>query len=164
MTRLPIFGAGKARDKSCTSDRTRTYWTPPMDRYLIDLLLDQALKGNKLGQTFITQAWTIMVAHFNANFQSNYEKDILKNRYKYLRKQFNEIRNILKQDGFLWDEAREMITADDQLWDAYIKVNLMLIISDCLFCYAVSYVHNYRNTLMLDLIESEQSQAITNCV
>lgn len=113
--------SGKARDKSCTSDRTRTYWTPPMDRYLIDLLLDQALKGNKLGQTFITQAWTIMVAHFNANFQSNYEKDILKNRYKYLRKQFNEIRNILKQDGFLWDEAREMITADDQLWDAYIK-------------------------------------------
>lgn len=104
-----------------------------MDRHVIDLLLDQTLRGNKLGQTFITQAWTVMVAHFNANFQSNYEKDVLKNRYKYLRKQFNEIRNILKQDGFSWDEAKEMITADDQLWDAYIKVNLILILSDCLF-------------------------------
>ncbi|XP_030544450.1 L10-interacting MYB domain-containing protein isoform X3 [Rhodamnia argentea] len=111
----------KSVDKSCTGDRTRTYWTPPMDRHLIDLLLDQTLRGNKLGQTFITQAWTVMVAHFNANFQSNYEKDVLKNRYKYLRKQFNEIRNILKQDGFSWDESKEMITADDRLWDAYIK-------------------------------------------
>ncbi|OWM86815.1 hypothetical protein CDL15_Pgr015851 [Punica granatum] len=114
-------GEGKDSQNRPSGDRTRTYWTPPMDRYLVDLLLDQLLKGNKLGQTFITQAWTEMTASFNTTFRSKYERDVLKNRYKHLRKQFNEIKNLLKQDGFSWDESKEMLTAEDPVWDAYTK-------------------------------------------
>ncbi|KAM7255665.1 hypothetical protein ACFE04_008563 [Oxalis oulophora] len=104
-------------------DRPRTYWTPPMDGYFIDLLLDQVNKGNKLGQTFITQAWTDILMSFNAKFSSHHEKDILKNRYKYLRRLYNEIKFVLEQNGFWWDETREMIIAEDNIWDAYIKVH-----------------------------------------
>ncbi|XP_050215415.1 uncharacterized protein LOC126666630 isoform X2 [Mercurialis annua] len=104
-----------------TSDRTRTYWTPPMDRNLIDLLLEQVHRGNKLGQTFISQAWIDMVASFNVKFQSNHDKDVLKNRYKHLRRMYNEIKNLLEKDGFSWDQSREMITAADHVWDAYTR-------------------------------------------
>ncbi|XWS26143.1 hypothetical protein CRYUN_Cryun26dG0005600 [Craigia yunnanensis] len=103
------------------SDRTRTFWTPPMDRYLIDLLLDQVHRGNKLGQTFITQAWIDMVTSFNVKFGSHYDKDVLKNRYKHLRRLYNDIKILLEQSGFSWDEARDMVTAEDSVWDAYIK-------------------------------------------
>lgn len=108
-------------------DRTRTYWTPPMDRYLVDLLLDQVHRGNKLGQTFIAQAWVDMVILFNTKFGSNHDKDVLKNRYKHLRRQYNDIKFLLEQSGFSWNEARDMVTAEDSVWDAYIKVIACLL-------------------------------------
>ena len=95
-----------------------------MDRYLVDLLLDQVHRGNKLGKTFISQAWIDMVTLFNAQFKSYHDKDVLKNRYKHLRRQYNDIKILLEQSGFSWDEAREMIIAEDHVWDAYTKVNL----------------------------------------
>ncbi|KAI7998152.1 L10-interacting MYB domain-containing protein [Camellia lanceoleosa] len=101
------------------SERSRTYWTPPMDRCLIDLLLDQVHKGNKIGQTFISQAWNDMVASFNAKFKSHYDRDVLKNRYKHLRRQYNDVKVLLEQNGFSWDETREMVTAEDHVWDTY---------------------------------------------
>lgn len=117
-------GERKGRQTSNVNDRSRTYWTPPMDHYLIDQLLDQVHKGNKLGQTFISQAWTDMVTSFNTQFRSCYDKDVLKNRYKHLRRQYNDIKVLLEQSGFSWDDTREMITAEDHIWDAYTKVNL----------------------------------------
>ncbi|XP_048332027.1 uncharacterized protein LOC107419928 isoform X2 [Ziziphus jujuba] len=111
----------KGAQTSTVGDRTRTYWTPPMDRYLIDLLLDQVHRGNKLGQTFICQAWIDMVTAFNAQFRSCHDKDVLKNRYKHLKRQYNDIKILLEHSGFSWDETREMISAEDYVWDAYTK-------------------------------------------
>ncbi|WVZ19668.1 hypothetical protein V8G54_006990 [Vigna mungo] len=105
------------------TDRTRTYWTPPMDRCLINLLLDQVKHGNRLGQTFISQAWNDMITSFNEQFNSQYDKDVLKNRYKHLRKQFNDVDHILQHDGFSWDDTREMIDAQDHVWDSYTKAH-----------------------------------------
>uniref|UniRef100_A0A2P2KN27 Uncharacterized protein LOC105637536 n=1 Tax=Rhizophora mucronata TaxID=61149 RepID=A0A2P2KN27_RHIMU len=116
-------GEGKGSQPLAGSDRTRTYWTPPMDRYFIDLLLDQVHRGNKVGQTFITQAWSEMVASFNVKFQSHHDKDVLKNRYKHLRRLYNDIKNLLENNGFSWDENLEMITAEDHVWDAYTKAH-----------------------------------------
>ncbi|XVE97320.1 hypothetical protein REPUB_Repub03eG0009500 [Reevesia pubescens] len=103
------------------SDRTRTFCTPPMGRYFIDLLLDQVHRGNKLGQAFLTQAWVDMVTSFNVKFGSHYDKDVLKNRYKHLRRLYNDLKILLEQGGFSWDEARDMVIAEDNVWDAYIK-------------------------------------------
>ncbi|XP_019415148.1 PREDICTED: uncharacterized protein LOC109326796 [Lupinus angustifolius] len=116
-------GEGKGRRNPSGTDRTRTYWTPPMDRFLIDSLLEHVKSGNKLGQTFFTQAWNDMVTSFNEQFKSQYDKDILKNRYKHLRKQFSDVNNLLQQTGFSWDDTREMISAKDHVWDAYIKAH-----------------------------------------
>uniref|UniRef100_A0A5B6YGW0 Myb/SANT-like domain-containing protein n=1 Tax=Davidia involucrata TaxID=16924 RepID=A0A5B6YGW0_DAVIN len=104
-----------------SSDRSRTYWTPTMEHYFIDLLLDHMHRGNRIGHTFNKQAWTDMVTVFNAKFGSQYDKDVLKSRYTSLWKQFNDIKNLLDQSGFSWDDAQQMVVADDYVWDAYIK-------------------------------------------
>ncbi|XP_028807106.1 uncharacterized protein LOC114761834 isoform X2 [Neltuma alba] len=116
-------GDGRGNNNTSGTDRTRTYWTLPMDRCLIDLLLQQVKKGNKLGQTFITQAWNDMITSFNRRFKSHHDKDILKNRFKHLRRQYKDINKLLQQDGFSWDDTREMVAAEDCVWDAYTKVN-----------------------------------------
>ncbi|ESQ46521.1 hypothetical protein EUTSA_v10000052mg [Eutrema salsugineum] len=105
------------------SDRTRTFWTPPMDHYLIDLLVDQVNKGNRVGQTFITSAWNEMVTAFNAKFGSQHSKDVLKNRYKHLKRSYNDIKFLLEQDGFSWDTKSDMVIADDGIWDTYIQAH-----------------------------------------
>lgn len=64
-----------------------------------------------------------MISMFKAKFASQYDKDVLKSRYTSLWKQFNDIKNLLGQNGFSWDEARQMVVADDYIWDAYIKVH-----------------------------------------
>ncbi|RYQ85113.1 hypothetical protein Ahy_B10g104627 isoform B [Arachis hypogaea] len=120
---LQLRGEGKGCRNPSGSDRTRTYWTPPMDQCLIDLLLKQVKSGNRLGQTFITQAWNDMITSFNAQFKSQCDKEVLKNRYKHLRKQFNDVNNLLQQSGFSWDDKREIVAAQDHVWHAYIKVH-----------------------------------------
>lgn len=112
----------KASQVQSSSDRTRTFWTPPMDNYLIDLLYEQVNKGNRVGQTFITSAWNEMITSFNAKFESQHGKDVLKNRYKHLRRLYNDIRLLLEQSGFSWDARRDMVVADDSVWCSYIKV------------------------------------------
>ncbi|XP_038897696.1 uncharacterized protein LOC120085651 isoform X1 [Benincasa hispida] len=114
-------GESNENQMATVSDRTRTYWTPPMDRYLIDLLLEQVHRGNKIGQSFVSHAWIDMVTAFNAQFRAHHDKDVLKNRYKHLRRLYNDIKILLEQKGFSWDENREIVTADDHVWDAYTK-------------------------------------------
>lgn len=111
-----------------TNDRLRTVWTPEMDRYFIDLMLEQVSRGNRIDDNlFSKRAWKHMVSMFNVKFRSHYEKDILKNRHKSLRNMYRAIRNLLDQSGFYWDDTRRMVTAENNMWDDYIKVPMNLI-------------------------------------
>lgn len=100
-----------------------TLWTPTMDCYLLDLLLDQTLRGNKIGLSFTSEAWMEIVIMFNHKFESRYDVDVLKKRYKHLRKQYNNIKILLEQSGFSWDDMKEMVIAEDHVWDSYVEVN-----------------------------------------
>lgn len=104
-------------------DRLRTIWTPEMDRYFIDLMLEQVSKGNKFDDhLFSKRAWKHMSLLFNAKFSFPYEKDVLKNRHKTLRNLYKAIKNLLDQKGFSWDNKRQMVIANNNVWDEYIKV------------------------------------------
>lgn len=104
-----------------TNSRSRTYWQPPMDRYFIELMQEQVRKGSRIDGVFRKQAWMEMIASFNAKFGFNYDMDVLKNRHKTLKRQYNVIKNLLELDGFIWDDSRQMVTADDYVWQDYIK-------------------------------------------
>lgn len=105
-----------------SGDRLRTNWTPVMERYFVDLMLNQVHRGNRMGHTFNKQAWNDMLITFNANFGSPYDVNVLKARYTSLWKQFNDMKNLLDQNGFYWDNTRQMVVAEKHVWDAYIKV------------------------------------------
>lgn len=105
-------------------ERLRTIWTPEMDRYFIDLMLDQVRKGNRIDDhLFSKRAWKHMTAVFNEKFKFQHGKDVLKNRHKTLRNLYKAIKNLLDQKGFSWDGTRQMVTADNKVWDHYIKVH-----------------------------------------
>lgn len=106
------------------SQRLRTVWTPEMDRYFVDLMLEQVHDGGRVDDhLFRQQAWEQMSSMFNAKFNFQFEKDILKNRHKTLRNLYRDVKNLLAQPGFSWDEKRNMVTADNHVWDEYLKVS-----------------------------------------
>ena len=108
---------------STNNERSRTEWNADMEQYFIELMLDQVGRGNKVVNTFNKQAWTDMLALFNAKFGPQHGKRVLRhNRYKKLWKYYSDVTVILKQNGFSWDETQLMVTADNDVWDAYIKV------------------------------------------
>lgn len=107
-------------------DPSGTNWTPAMESYFVGLLLDQVHRDNRMGYTFNKQAWNEMLASFNAHFGSPHDVKLLKNHYTALWMQFNDIKNFLDQNGFSWDETRQMVIASNHVWDTYIKVHFML--------------------------------------
>ncbi|CAN1859034.1 L10-interacting MYB domain-containing protein [Linum perenne] len=94
-----------------------------MDRYFMDLMMEQLRKGNQIDGVFRKQSWMEMIADFNSKFGFSYDVDVLKNRYKTLRRQYNVIKSLLELEGFRWDDHRQMVTADDSVWQDYIKVH-----------------------------------------
>lgn len=120
-----LLGEVMGTQMPISNDRSRTYWTPTMERFFIDLMLEHMHRGNRVGHTFNKQAWTDMLTVFNAKFGSQYDKDVLKSRYTNLWKQFNDVKDLLGQSGFSWDETRQMVVADDFVWSAYIKVHFI---------------------------------------
>lgn len=52
--------------------------------------------------------------------------DILKNRHKDGRKQHNEMKALVDHGEFKWDKSQQMGTANDNVWDEYIKVKFSI--------------------------------------
>lgn len=123
------LGMGTGIRARAGSDRLRTIWTPEMDRYFIDLMLEQVGKWNDDDDhMFSKQAWKQMACLFNDKFKFQYDKDVLKNRHKTLRNLYRAVQQLLDQEGFSWDETRKMVTADNKIWDEYIKVKCLNIL------------------------------------
>ncbi|XP_010243132.1 PREDICTED: uncharacterized protein LOC104587285 isoform X3 [Nelumbo nucifera] len=121
LVRCPEKIEGTDIQVPTSSERSRTNWTPTMDRYFIDIMIEQVHKGHKNGNIFRKRAWEEMVASFNAKFGLNLDKEVLKNRHKKLRLQYNAMKILLGHGGFHWDETRQMVTADNNVWDDHLK-------------------------------------------
>lgn len=147
-------------------DKLRANWTPSQDRYFLELLLSHVHKGNKTGKVFSRQAWVDMIKQFNTKFGFKYDVEVLKNRHKRFRKQYNDMKMIVGQKGFQWDGTQNMIVADDKAWDECIKVYIVIqyfeSTNELLHC-------NYdcfsacRPILMLNLSKKESFRIMMIC-
>ncbi|KAL5711011.1 hypothetical protein ACHQM5_021511 [Ranunculus cassubicifolius] len=105
----------------------RINWTAPMDRYFVDLMLEQLTRDSRFdrvdGHLFSKRAWGHMILLFNEKFQMRYNLDHLKNRNRTLKKVHATVKHLLEQKGFTWDETQHMVIASDRRWSNYIKAH-----------------------------------------
>ncbi|XP_077247056.1 uncharacterized protein LOC143886810 [Tasmannia lanceolata] len=98
-------------------------WTVTMDRYLTEVLVEQALLGRKDENGFKKDAWAVAEAKLNARFGTHITKENCKNRLRTWKKHYFTLKSLLDQSGFRLDDVSSMVIADDSEWDEYLKTH-----------------------------------------
>ncbi|KAL4637472.1 hypothetical protein ACB092_03G079700 [Castanea dentata] len=60
---------------------------------------------------------------FIAYFGSPYNEKVLEGHYPNLWTQINDVKSLLDQYGFSWDDTKQMVVASHHVWDVYIKAH-----------------------------------------
>ncbi|KAF6168710.1 hypothetical protein GIB67_026596 [Kingdonia uniflora] len=100
----PMDNAGTSNN-----NRGRTECTPPMDRYFLDLMLEQVRGGQRNEKLFTKIAWADMKKKMNEKYENmNDDKEVLKNRYKKLKNIYTILKALLDHSGFGWDDEKHL--------------------------------------------------------
>ena len=100
-------------------------WTNAMDDALIDALLLQQHKGNRVNGTFTIQAYDNVVQFLKEQFpEKRMDKEKLKNHIKYIKKKFAPVWDLFKggKSGFGWSTETSMFQAEPEVWKQLIEV------------------------------------------
>lgn len=100
---------------------SRAKWTSALTKILVELLVEQVRQGNKRNKSFDKKAWECVCEDFREKTGLTWDNEQLKSRYAALRKQYVIVKSLLDHGDFKWDQATGVITATDEVWDAYIK-------------------------------------------
>ncbi|XP_014510263.1 uncharacterized protein LOC106769245 isoform X1 [Vigna radiata var. radiata] len=110
----------------CSSDKEKPkymVWTNEMDKCLTEVLAEQVKKGNKMDNMLKPAAFSGALKTLNEKYGMYVTKGQIKNRLKTLRKQFGVLKELLAQRGFMWDDTKKMVVADNSVWNDYIKMH-----------------------------------------
>lgn len=99
-------------------DQSRAKWSAPLDKILLDLLIEQTGQ-NKMSNK---KAWKHIREEFNYKTGLQFDGEQLRNHQNVLKRLYNNIKSVLDQSGFSWDNSRNMVMADDELWEKYTTV------------------------------------------
>ncbi|XP_021627819.1 uncharacterized protein At2g29880 [Manihot esculenta] len=102
--------------------RPKAEWTPTRDAYLVELFIEQHNCGRTAYNEFKNEVIRSVTHDFNKKFGMSLEENQIKNRYNVMKKEYGVVKTLLSHTGFGWDETRQMVVADDKVWDSYIAV------------------------------------------
>ncbi|PPS13915.1 hypothetical protein GOBAR_AA06673 [Gossypium barbadense] len=113
MARNIRIGKG---NKEGTSKQFR--WTKPMEHLFLEILAEEAQKGNKPSNTFKAVSFNRVVVAISERFQVQCDAKHVKNHLRTVKNQWQIICTIRDESGFGWDDNMKMITCDRATYDA----------------------------------------------
>ena len=96
-------------------------WPAPVETYFINLLLKESHKGLHTS-TLDQKTWKAIDNDMFSKFGRRYAIPKLKSKFNRLRKMYREFSNLLSQTGAHYDPATNVVHADADVWEAYLKV------------------------------------------
>ncbi|XP_050215276.1 uncharacterized protein LOC126666303 [Mercurialis annua] len=116
--------------RKCESDaQTRDYnsWSPEEDALLVDGMLHLVNTGKVINGAFKNGAFQDLQKYMQSMLPGCAKRanPHIKSRHKYLKKQYHAICEMRGDScsGFGWDSERQCITADDGVFEEWIKVH-----------------------------------------
>lgn len=102
-------------------DHSRAKWTTFLDKIFVDLLIEQTQKSSLSSK----RTWKDVQEEFSKKTGLNFDEQQLRNHQNVLRRLYNNIKSILDQNGFSWNDSQHVVMADDEVWENYIKVQFI---------------------------------------
>nr|XP_012466306.1 unnamed protein product [Gossypium raimondii] len=107
MARNIRIGKG---NKEGTSKQFR--WTKPMEHVFLEILAEEARKGNKPSNTFKSVSINRVADAISERFQVQCDTKHVENHLRTVKNQWQIICKIRGESGFGWDDNMKMITCD----------------------------------------------------
>ncbi|RWR73164.1 Myb/SANT-like domain-containing protein [Cinnamomum micranthum f. kanehirae] len=98
-------------------------WTDYSNDYLMDLFIEQVKLGRKDEGGYTTEGWKEIERKMMEKFGDDYDKGKIRNRLRTLKTRYKQIKTLIGLSGFGWDDKEKKVTAEDQVWDDYVKVH-----------------------------------------
>ncbi|KAI9769159.1 MAG: hypothetical protein M1839_003794 [Geoglossum umbratile] len=98
----------------------RAYWTPPMEEYLVDILLAEAKEGKSARVVFGKGTGQAAAGKINEKFTPvvTITTKHIRNKVVNLKSKYATHLALTTAEGFSWDG--EAITAPEEVWDVYV--------------------------------------------
>jgi len=116
------------RDKNVVTDslggyREFTKWTTKMNLILLNAMVEDARRGSRIGDSWITQGYTNIVMTLHETKLSVIKKNHIKNRQKSLKDRGREVHDLFGGlSGFAWNHTTKRFEVGDEVWNDLIKV------------------------------------------
>lgn len=100
-------------------------WVSSHDECLLELLIEQQNCGKTTSNLFKYEVYKTVTQKLNQKFGTNVEENQIKLRYSAMKKDYGVMKALLIQPGFHWDGQKQMVVADDKVWENYVAVRIM---------------------------------------
>ncbi|XP_017254897.1 uncharacterized protein LOC108224712 [Daucus carota subsp. sativus] len=100
----------------------RKSWVSSHDECLLELLIEQQNCGKTTSNLFKYEVYKTVTQKLNQRFETNVDENQIKLRYYAMKKDYGVIKALLGQPGFHWDAQKQMVAADDKVWENYTAV------------------------------------------
>uniref|UniRef100_A0A2N9E4W6 DDE Tnp4 domain-containing protein n=1 Tax=Fagus sylvatica TaxID=28930 RepID=A0A2N9E4W6_FAGSY len=120
---LDYFIVAMAKNTQKEGKGTQFKWSNPMHAMLLDILEDEALKGNKPSNTFKPRSFARVAKEISEKFEVTCLPEHASNRLRTIKTTWKTIQSIHNNSGFGWDDNLKMITCDKKTYDEYVMVH-----------------------------------------
>uniref|UniRef100_A0A2N9HVQ3 Myb/SANT-like domain-containing protein n=1 Tax=Fagus sylvatica TaxID=28930 RepID=A0A2N9HVQ3_FAGSY len=93
-----------AKNKEKEGKGSQFRWSTPMNVMLLDILEDEALKGNKPSNTFKPQSFARVAKEISEKFEITCLPDHVSNRLRTIKTTWKTIQSVRNNSGFGWDD------------------------------------------------------------
>ena len=111
-----------AKNKEKEGKGSQFRWSTPMNVMLLDILEDEALKGNKPSNTFKPQSFARVTKEISEKFEITCLPDHVSNRLRTIKTTWKTIQSVRNNSRFGWGDNLKMITCDKNTHDEYVMV------------------------------------------
>ena len=111
-----------AKNKEKEFKGSQFKWSNPMHSMLLDILKDEAKKGNKPSNTFKPLSFARVAKEISEKFEVACQPEYAENRLRTIKSTWKTIQSIRNNSGFGWDDNLKMITCDKKTYDEYVMV------------------------------------------
>uniref|UniRef100_A0ACD6AJH6 Uncharacterized protein n=1 Tax=Avena sativa TaxID=4498 RepID=A0ACD6AJH6_AVESA len=115
-------GATNGMDSGLDSTKKgRSYlkWTDEMDKAMLDVFVEYYSKGDRAQNGW--KPYTAAVKKVREKCQIELTKENIISRSKTFDKHYAIVNKMLSQSGFGWDDEKNMVTVEDDVWNTYVK-------------------------------------------